>query len=129
MLNRDYRDMLSVFCAEKVEFLLVGAYALAAHGLPRATGDMDLWVRAKPGNARRVWRALAQIGVAPRRIDILTAIEGVDFEEAWQNRMEVEIEDLRIPVLSREDLVRNKKAAARPQDLADVSRLEAEDQG
>ena len=87
MLNRDYRDMLSVFCG-----------------------------------------VVFQIGVAPRRIDIVTAIEGVDFEEARRNRVEVEIEDLRIPVLSREDLVRNKKAAARPQDLADVSRLEAGDE-
>jgi hypothetical protein len=78
--------------------------------------------------SRRVWRALAQFGVAPRQIDILTAIESVDFEEAWRNRVEVEIEDLSIPALSREDLVRNKKGAGRPQDLADVSRLEAGDE-
>lgn len=97
MLNPDYRDMLSAFCEERVEFLLVGAYAVAAHGFPRATGDMDLWIRPTVENARRSWRALArfgapldnvteedlrtpgivlQIGVAPRRIDVMTAIDG-----------------------------------------------------
>ncbi len=145
MLNPDFRDILSAFVDEGVEFLLVGAYALAVHGHPRATGDLDLWVRPSPENARRVWRALErfgaplsqlaledlqkpdlifQIGVAPRRIDILTSIEGVTFEEAWPARVEVEIEGLRIPVLGREHLIQNKKASGRPQDLADVAWLE-----
>jgi hypothetical protein len=145
VLNPDYRDMLSAFCEHKVDFLLVGAYALAAHGLPRATGDLDLWVRPTPENAHRVWTALAafgapmrdlseadlsrgnlvfQIGVVPRRIDVLTAIDGVDFEAAWQGRIEANIEGLTIPILGRDDLIRNKKASGRPQDIADVSRLE-----
>ncbi|MBD3236604.1 MAG: hypothetical protein GF330_07860 [Candidatus Eisenbacteria bacterium] len=148
MLNPDYRDMLSALCAEEAEFLLVGAYALAAHGLPRATGDIDIWIRPSPENARRVWRALAafgaplqdlverdlttegvvfQIGVAPRRVDILTSIEAVTFEEAWAHRVEVEIEGLKVSILGRNELLKNKRASGRPQDIADVSRLEEED--
>ena len=123
----------------------MGAYALAVHGLPRATGDIDLWIRRSAENARRVERALAifgapsssigeaelesagivvQIGVAPRRIDILTSIDGVDFDEAWRDRMEADVEGLKVPVIGRRHLVQNKKAVGRPQDLADVARLE-----
>lgn len=145
MLNPDFRDMLSAFCEEGVEFLVVGAYALAAHGHPRATGDLDLWIRPSEENAHRVWQALErfgaplsqlrladlqtpdlifQIGVAPRRIDILTSIEGVEFDEAWPERIEVEIEGLKIPIIGRDHLIKNKKASGRPQDLADVAWLE-----
>jgi hypothetical protein len=139
--------MLSALNAEGAEFLVVGAYALAAHGLPRATGDLDLWIRNSKDNAERVWRALRrfrastldlslhdlqtpdmvfQIGVAPRRIDILTSIDGVGFDEAWPHRMVIEVEGQTLPVISRAHLIRNKKAAARPQDLADVARLDSE---
>lgn len=144
-MNRDFRDILSAFCAEGVEFLLVGAYALAVHGLTRATGDIDLWVSTNAENAPRVWRALGafgaplenltvadlrrpdtvfQIGVEPQRIDVLTGIDGVDFAAAWAQRFEVEIDGLTVPVLSRDLLVRNKRATGRPQDLADVAWLE-----
>lgn len=123
MLNPDYRDMLRAFADAKVDYLVVGAYALAAHGHPRSTGDLDLWVRRSPENARRIFKALStfgaplsnltpndfeepdlvfQIGVTPRRIDLLTTIEGVAFNEAWPKRMEVEIEGLTLSVLSRE---------------------------
>lgn len=145
MLNPDFRDILSAFCEERVEFLLVGAYALAVHGIPRATGDIDLWIRPSGENAAKVLRALAifgaplsdidegdlktgdavvQIGVAPRRVDILTTLDAVEFDDAWRDRAEVEVEGLTIPVLGRRDLIRNKKAVGRPQDLADVARLE-----
>lgn len=145
LLNPDFRDMLSVLCDEQVEFLLVGAYALAAHGLPRATGDMDIWVRCSDENAQRIWRALQrfgaplfgltandlqtlglvfQIGVVPQRIDILTAIDGVLFDEAWPQRKTVEIEGLTIAVIGRTQLIQNKKVAGRPKDLADVAWLE-----
>jgi len=145
LLNPDFRDILSEFCAEQVEFLLVGAYALAAHGLPRATGDIDLWVRCGEQNAQRIMTALArfgaplsdlsaadfmtpdivfQIGVAPRRVDVLTTIDGVEFEEAWAERLEVAVEGLRICVIGRKHLLRNKRAAGRPKDLADASWLE-----
>lgn len=145
MLNRDYREILSAFCGRGVEFLLVGGYALAVHGVVRATGDLDLWIRPTPENARRAWLALEdfgaplhdlteedlrtsdvvfQIGVVPRRIDVLTGIEGVAFETAWEARVEVTIDGIGIPVLGRDDLIRNKRASGRPQDKADVARLE-----
>jgi hypothetical protein len=124
---------------------VVGAYALAAHGLPRATGDLDLWVATTGSNPDRVREALArfgapvndlsvedlrrrdlifQIGVAPQRIDVLTSIDGIEFAEAWQGRMEADLDGLGVPVLSREHLIRNKRAAGRPQDIADLAWLE-----
>ena len=145
MLNPDYSDMLSAFSEEKVEYLLVGAYALAAHGLPRATGDLDLWVRPTSENAIRAWRALMrfgaplegvaeddfrtagiilQIGVAPCRIDILTTIDGVTFDDAWPSRMVIEIEGIDVSVIGKDDLLANKRAFGRPQDIADIARLE-----
>ena len=147
MLNPDFHDILFEFCAAQVEFLLVGAYALAAHGLPRATGDIDLWVRSSPENAVRVMTALArfgapmaqvsasdfstpgivyQIGVAPHRVDILTEIDGVEFAEAWEARLEVQIEGMELSILGREHLVKNKRAAVRPKDLVDADWLESQ---
>jgi len=149
LLNPDFRDILSGFSEEKVEFLLVGAYALAVYGLPRATGDIDLWIRLSAENARRVARALVtfgapssniseeqlktpgtvlQIGVAPRRIDILTSIDGVDFDDAWRDRTETLVEGLKVSVIGRRHLIQNKKAVGRPQDLADIARLECEEE-
>lgn len=122
----------------------MGAYALAAHGFVRATGDIDLWVRPAPQNAERVLRALRrfgappsdvseqdlvepdivfQIGVAPRRIDILTTIDGVTFGEAWAARDVVEVEGIGVPVISRAHLAKNKEATGRPQDLGDAAWL------
>lgn len=147
MLSQDYKDMLSAFNDEKVDYMIVGAYAVAAHGVVRATGDIDLWIRSSQDNARRAWRALAsfgaplsglkeadlsvhgtvfQIGVAPSRIDILTSIDGVEFADAWNQRVEVEVEGIRVNVIGRSHLIANKKAVGRPQDLADVARLESE---
>jgi len=149
LLNPDFRDMLSALCDENTEFLIVGAYALAAHGLPRATGDIDIWIRCSEENTQRVWRALIrfgapllditmndlktpglvfQIGVVPNRIDILTSIDGVEFEEAWPHRKEIEIEGLKIGVIGRAHLLKNKKALGRPQDLADIAWLESTEQ-
>jgi hypothetical protein len=150
LLNRDFLDMLSAFIEEKVEFMLVGSYALAFHGFPRATGDIDLWVRCSNDNAERVWRALArfgaplsnlnvndltkpgtvfQIGVAPNRIDILNKISAVEFDEAMLDSQTVEIDGLSISVISRSHLIRNKKAAGRPKDKADVAWLESGENG
>ena len=98
-MNPDYRDMLSALSAEGAEYLLVGAYALAVHGVPRATGDIDLWVRPDPDNARRVLAALHRFG-AP-------------------------LTNVTESVLSRAHLIRNKKATGRPQDIADAARLES----
>jgi predicted nucleotidyltransferase len=146
LLNPDFRDMLLIFSEEQVEYMVVGAYALAAHGLPRATGDIDLWIKRSEENANRVWQSLMkfgvpsydlkkedlmtpgivfQIGVAPRRIDILSSIDGVEFEEAMKDCIEVEIEGLKITVIGREHLIKNKRAAGRPKDQADVAWLES----
>ena len=143
-MNRDFRDLLAEFNAHNVEFLIVGAHALAAHGYVRATEDLDVWVRPEPENAKKVLAALRafgaplhdltekdlatpgvvfQIGVAPLRIDVLTAIDGVDFAEAWPGRLITKFADQPIAALSREHLIKNKRAAGRTQDLADVERL------
>lgn len=145
MLNPDFRDALSAFNAERVEYLVVGAFALAAHGIPRATGDIDLWIRATSENAERVHRALiefgapsnmfsvddfaapdmiVQIDVPPSRLDVITAIEGVAFDDAWMRRVELVIDGVRVPVLGRDDLLRNKRAVGRPKDVLDVQALE-----
>ncbi len=144
-MNRDFSDLLSAFNAADVEYLVVGAHALAAHGHIRATKDLDVWVRPEPANAARVLEALAdfgaplhdlstadlcrpglifQIGVAPLRIDVLTAIDGVDFAAAWPDRISARFGDVRVPVLSRRHLIQNKRAADRLQDRADVEWLE-----
>jgi predicted nucleotidyltransferase len=146
MLNEDYRDMLHALSDEKVKFLLVGAYALAAHGYPRATMDIDIWVMPSPQNADAVLRALRrfgaplhnltkedlqqdgtlfQIGVAPRRIDIVTAASGLQFEEAYERSLSVNIEGIEVHIPSVEDLIRNKRASGRTKDLADVEALES----
>lgn len=146
MLNNDYKEMLQELSAGKVKFLLVGAYALAAHGYPRATIDLDIWVMPSQENAKAVLQALAnfgaplegitqkdfeeegtvfQIGVAPRRIDIITGASGLQFEEAFRNAITMDIEGIPVHVPSIDDLIRNKKATGRTKDLADVEALEA----
>jgi len=145
MLNENYKEMLQALSDEKVRFLLVGAYALAAHGYPRATMDIDLWVMPAPANAEAVLRALHrfgtplhdltkndlahegtvfQIGVAPRRINIITAASGLDFEDTLRNSIAVSIEgtEVRIPCIA--DLIRNKRSSGRTRDLADAEALE-----
>lgn len=145
MLNCDFRDMLGLLCEHGVEFLLVGAHALAAHGHPRATGDLDIWVRPTQDNASRLWRALeafgvplslveledfhtpdmvVQFGAPPGRIDVITGIGGLDFTQAWANRMIVEIEGITIPVIGRADLIRNKRSTGRRKDELDADTLE-----
>ena len=145
MLNPDFSDMLSILNAEGVEYLVVGGYALAAHGWPRATKDIDVWVRPTSENAGRVMRALArfgaplqgleesdlarkgmvfQIGVPPRRIDVTTKIDGLDFDDAWPSRIVAQMGALRVPVIGRSELIRNKRASGRPKDLLDVALLE-----
>jgi hypothetical protein len=145
VLNEDYKDMLRALSDHDVRFLLVGAYAMAAYGYPRATGDIDIWVEPTAENATRVYRALAafgtpvrqldeatfaqkgivfQIGVEPRRVDIITAVSGVEFERAYPERQTVELEGLAIPVVSFNDLVKNKRATGRDKDQVDLKRLE-----
>ena len=148
-MNSDFKDLLSAFNAHGVECLVVGAFALAAHGRIRATGDIDIWVRPSTENAAGVLKALVvfgaplhdltatdlsrpglvfQIGIAPLRIDILTGIDGVEFPEAWSSRIETRIGDQPVGVLSVEHMIRNKRAAGRAQYLADLEWLENPDQ-
>lgn len=144
-MNSDFKDLLAAFNAHGVEFLVVGAHALAAHGFVRATKDLDVWVRPATTNAERVLAALMefgaplhdltiddlchaglifQIGVEPIRIDVITSIDGVNFEDAWTNRLKVKFADQPASVLSRRDLISNKRAAGRDQDLLDIKWLE-----
>ena len=145
MLNKDYKDMLQALVDEKVRFLLVGAYALAAHGYPRATMDIDIWVMPSPENADAVLRAVRrfgaplqnlsradlekdgtvfQIGVAPRRIDIITAASGLQFGDAFSRSATVHIEEIEVHIPSVADLIINKRASGRTKDLADAEALE-----
>jgi hypothetical protein len=148
-LNDDFRDLLACLRDAGVDFVIVGAHALAAHGLPRATGDLDVLVRPEPANAKRVFSALAefgaplaahgvteadfstlgvvyQIGLPPRRIDILTEISGVTFDDAWASRIQVPVLGAPLAFLGRDALIANKRAAGRPKDLADVAALEGD---
>ena len=149
-MNRDFVEMLSALSEAGADYLLVGAHALAVYGIPRATGDIDIWVRPSPENAKKVRAALAafgaplfdltledlsrpgtvfQIGVPPGRIDILTGITGVTFEEAWPRRTSVDLPGIAAPVIGRADFVANKRATGRPKDLADLALLAAEADG
>ncbi len=146
MLNEDYRDMLHALSDEQVKFLVVGAYALAAHGYPRATMGIDTWVMPSSENAEAVLRALHrfgsplhnltpedlqkdgtvfQIGVAPRRIDIITTATGLQFEETYARSLSVSIEGIEVHIPSIDDLIRNKRATGRTRDLGDAEALES----
>ena len=144
MLNEDYKEMLRVLLDNEVKFLIVGAYALGVYGYPRATGDVDIWVEPTPGNSQKVYKSLKQfgaplsdisqstfaeaglifqIGIAPRRIDIITSIDGVTFKHAFDTKEEIEIEHLKIPFLSKTNLIKNKKATGREKDKLDIKYL------
>jgi hypothetical protein len=147
-VNPDFKELLLAFNAHDVEYLIVGAHALAAHGHVRATKDLVLWVQPEQSNAQTVLQALLefgaplaeltvddlsrketvfQIGLPPLRIDIITAIDGVEFAEAWPDRLETLFGGVPAFVISRQHLIANKKTTARLQDLADVQQLEATD--
>ncbi|HVZ20265.1 MAG TPA: hypothetical protein VG871_04345 [Vicinamibacterales bacterium] len=144
-MNKDFVDLLRAFIGADVRFLVVGAYALAIHGKPRATGDLDLWVEPTTANAARVMQALAafgaplqevresdfaspgvvyQIGVAPGRIDILTDLTGLTFQQAWPNRIARSFGELTVDVIGLADFVRNKRATGRTKDLGDIEGLD-----
>ena len=146
-LNSDFRDLFAALNAAGARYLLVGGYAVAFHAQPRFTKDLDVWAEPSPGNAGRVLDALRQfgaplqdltgpdlerpgtvfqIGVPPNRIDIVTAIDGVDFAEAWPERAETTYGDQPVPVIGKRQLVKNKRAAGRPQDLLDLEVLEGD---
>lgn len=141
MLNEDYKELLQILSKNRVEYLVVGAYAMAMHGYPRATADLDIWVDASENNAAAIYASLAefgapmdlltshtfqdkglvfQVGVAPRRIDILTSIDGVGFAEANASKKNIEIEGVQISFLSLKDLILNKESTGREKDRLDA---------
>ena len=148
MMGEDLKDLLRAFNANAVKYLVVGGYAFGVHAEPRATKDLDLFIQPSQENSQAVFRALAQfgapldglgpadfmdgtifqIGQPPARVDILQQIDGISFDEAWVNRVEGLV-DGEVPavVISREDLIRNKLASGREQDVLDVKKLRGAD--
>ena len=145
LFNSDYRDMIECLQREGVEFMLVGGYAVALHGWPRTTFDIDFWIMANPQNAAAVMRALKafgaplmdlteedfhrpgmvfQIGTEPQRIDILSAVSGVAYEDAVSRALKMEVDGLTLKVISLDDLIANKRASGRPKDIVDAMTLE-----
>jgi hypothetical protein len=144
-MNQDFVDLLRAFVDAKVRFLVVGAYALALYGRPRATGDLDLWVEASPENAAKIMTALGafgaptgdvsaadfsapgivyQIGVVPGRIDLLTELSGLTFEEGWTSRVRHPFGDVEVDFIGKDTFLRNKRSTGRLKDLADIEGLE-----
>ena len=146
-MNDDFLDLLRALQSAGARFLVVGAHAMAVHGVPRSTGDLAVWVSPEAENAIRVWEALdafapvadlgmslddlrrpkvvLQLGVPPRRIDLLTGLDALTFAAAWESRVEHQVGPLLVPFLGRADLIRNKKATGRPKDLADAEALDS----
>lgn len=145
MLNQDYREILQVLKKNEVDFIVVGAYALAAHGYPRSTVDIDIWINPAEENSKNLYKALAefgapledidedtfnkkgvifQIGVAPCRIDIMTKISGeIDFKDAKERCNRLVFDNVELPVLSLDDLIKNKQATGRIKDVEDAKTL------
>jgi predicted nucleotidyltransferase len=145
LLTPDFREFLGFLNENQVRYLLIGGYAVGLHGYPRYTKDLDIWIEISQDNARKVVKAIedfgfaslgltpedflkpgvfVQIGYPPVRIDLLTQPSGVEFAECYENREELEVDGLKIPLISLEDLRKNKRASGRSQDLADLERLE-----
>lgn len=143
-IQQDFRELLQLFNEQKVKYLVVGGYALAFHGAPRFTGDIDLWVRTSIKNADKIINALndfgfgslginkedltqndqvLQLGYPPVRIDIMTSIDGVDFDEAFNNSLITNYGDIEIKIISKDDFIKNKRATGRHKDLADIEAL------
>jgi hypothetical protein len=145
MLANDLRELLLAFNENGVEYLVVGGYAVGIHAEPRATKDLDIFIHPNQTNAEAVYRALAtygaplagvtpadfcsdpnsvfQVGQPPLRVDILQQIDGIDFDDAWRRRIEASLGDVSVHVISADDLIRNKLASGRLQDLADAEAI------
>jgi predicted nucleotidyltransferase len=144
-LNPDFRDILLALNDEGAEFLIVGAFAVAHYGISRSTGDIDIFIRPAPENARKVWRALLRFGAPlsgltveelsrpnlifvmgrePQRIDLMTEIDGLDFDAASQHSTEMPLDGRKVPVIGIRELLTNKRATNRPKDKYDILWLE-----
>ena len=145
MLNQDFKEFVESLNESDVRYLIVGGYAVAAHGRPRYTKDLDVWIEASQKNAERLILALeqfgfgslglkavdflipdqiVQLGYPPSRVDILTTLEGVDFEPCYASRVSLEIENVVVHFIDLENLKRNKRSVGRLQDLADLENLQ-----
>ena len=143
-MNSDFRDLLQLLSEEQVEYLVVGGYAVIYHAQPRSTKDLDIWLRPTAENAKKVAQVFLKFGLPlidvtiedfaseglqyaigrpPSMIDFLTSIPGLDFEECWKSKVEATDDDISILFLGKQDLIKAKKTAGRPQDLADVDEL------
>lgn len=146
-VNSDFSDLLSLFSAKSVRYLVVGGYAVTQYAEPRYTRDLDVWIATDAPNATAVYEALKeygaplsqlsakdfsaagyfyQMGSPPARVDVLMGIPGVAFEDAWARRVEVAYGDLKVSFISKDDLITAKLASGRPQDLIDVENLGGE---
>ena len=145
MLGPDFNEFVALLAAHEVRYLIVGGYAVAYHGHPRFTGDLDVWIERSPENAARIASALdafgfgglgldastftapetvVQLGYPPHRIDILTDLEGITFEDAYPDRETLRLDETEVPFIGLAALRQNKRALGRPQDLADLDHLE-----
>ena len=142
---RDFKEFLKLLNSKKIEYLIIGGYAVGFHGYPRATGDMDVWIAANEKSAMKMVGALKQfgfdlpdlnkeifltekkvirMGIPPMRLEILTFIDGVRFEDCYKNRVIADFEDVTVTFISKKDLLQNKIASGRPQDLVDYNKLQ-----
>ncbi len=147
-MNQDFKDLLAAFIDERVRFLIIGGYAVIKHTEPRYTKDLDIWVSPELENAERVYRSLIEfgaplgdltpadfskegyfftMGLAPGRIDIIFDLKELNFDECWERRVDARLSELEIFYISRDDLIRNKEAVGRLQDLADAEKLRETD--
>jgi hypothetical protein len=150
MLNRDFKEFIELLSSTGVEYLIVGGYALAAHGHPRYTGDLDIWIRSSPLNVEKLLDVLArfgfgglglkaedflkpesivQLGYPPSRIDLLTSIDGVDFETSYAHRVVMKVAGVDLPIIGIGEFRTNKRATGRAKDLADLESLDDPGEG
>ena len=144
---RDFKEFLQLLNSKKIEYLVIGGYAVGYHGYPRATGDMDIWIAITGQNAMKMVEALKEfgfdppelqkeiflkeqkvirMGVPPMRLEILTSIDGVNFKTCFNNRIIADFGDFKVNFISKADLLKNKRASGRPQDLVDFDKLQIE---
>jgi predicted nucleotidyltransferase len=144
MFNPDFKEFVKLLIKNQVEYLIVGGYAVSIHGYPRYTGDLDIWINPAKSNAKKVLDCLndfgfssleftekdftkeygvIQLGYPPVRIDIINTVDGVNFEECFQRKSVIEIDNVPVNFISLEDLVKNKKTIARPRDIDDIENL------
>jgi len=145
MLGKDFKEFIELLNENNVKYLVVGGYAVALHGHPRYTKDLDIWIELSSGNAEKILNVLEnfgfgslglktddfltqdqviQLGYPPNRIDLLTTLKGVNFEDCYESKVQIKIQDTQINFIDIENLKKNKRATGRSQDLADVENLE-----